>query len=466
MCMGAPTVKQTLLWFLELENSHESIDPSLRGTSVLEAARQSKFIEPGDEDGFANALLELHKLGRIKMTSHTLSESGGELLFRSNLNFELHQVTGMTSTSEGQLWAMNAAALDADASTGADSAAVDGKRKSYGATMTERALPEWPQDRKAVMVVHGRNGAANDAMFAFLKALGLKPLEWSELVKGTGKASPYVGEILDHAFGIAKASVVLFTPDDEAKLLDQFHNANEPPHERVLTPQARANVLFEAGMALAALPDATVLVELGSVRPFSDIYGRHVIRLEGDIEAQLEEIATRLETAGCKIDWDGEWQNVDGFVEALSHVPTADRAEILKQDHAAIGDLKEDMARWMRDRDAELERDKKVRTGKLASAGQHYSGAHINSHAQAQTNALHQYRDEVTLKRRAYRDLAAGDPGAPRFELTDESRAILARWREPVEISGVGGPHEVEDVTRPELEPSIREFESAGDGPE
>jgi hypothetical protein len=94
-------------------------------------------------------------------------------------------------------------------------------------------------DPKAVMVVHGRNSAARDAMFAFIQRLGLKPLDWNELIAGTGTAAPYVGEVLDHAFSTATAVLVLFTPDDEARLRDEFHHPDDDSYERDLTPQAR-----------------------------------------------------------------------------------------------------------------------------------------------------------------------------------------------------------------------------------
>ena len=66
---------------------------------------------------------------------------------------------------------------------------------------------------REVFVVHGRNAAARDAMFEFLRSLDLHPLEWSEAVSTTGKPSPYISEILDAAFSRAHAVVVLLTPD-------------------------------------------------------------------------------------------------------------------------------------------------------------------------------------------------------------------------------------------------------------
>jgi predicted nucleotide-binding protein len=167
--------------------------------------------------------------------------------------------------------------------------------------------PTSDADPRKVMVVHGRDDEARRAMFDFLRALGLAPMEWSSLVAETGSAAPYIGQVLTAAFATAKAVVVLFTPDDEGWLKEAFRKPDDPPEETQPTPQARSNVLFEAGMALGVHPDRTVLVELGKLRPFSDIYGRHVIRLNGT-EGPLHEIAHRLKTAGCEIaENNSEW---------------------------------------------------------------------------------------------------------------------------------------------------------------
>jgi predicted nucleotide-binding protein len=180
-----------------------------------------------------------------------------------------------------------------------------------------------PADPTKVMVVHGRDDDARRAMFGFLEAIGLVPLEWGELVAETGSAAPYIGQVLKNAFETAKAVVVLFTPDDEAWLKEAFHRPDDPPDEIQPTPQARPNVLFEAGMALGVHPDRTVLVELAKLRPFSDIYGRHVVRID-HTDKPLREIAKRLKTAGCavdesKVDW--------GAVEFPNRAVKSDTAE-------------------------------------------------------------------------------------------------------------------------------------------
>jgi hypothetical protein len=106
---------------------------------------------------------------------------------------------------------------------------------------------------------------------------------------------------------------VLFTPDDEAKLRDEFVGDNDPDYERRLTPQARPNVLFEAGMAFGIHPDRTVLVEIGQLRPFSDVFGRHVVRLNGTA-GPLRDIAGRLKAAGCAVDDGGDdWADPERF---------------------------------------------------------------------------------------------------------------------------------------------------------
>jgi predicted nucleotide-binding protein len=166
---------------------------------------------------------------------------------------------------------------------------------------------------KCVFVVHGRNTPLRDSMFAFLRATGLQPLEWSQAVKATGEGSPYIGHVLDTAFSMAQAIVVLMTPDDEARLRKEFHSATDDHFEKQLTAQARPNVLFEAGMAMGRDAKRTVLVQVGHLRPFSDISGRHVLRLKNSSPSR-QELADRLRTAGCDVDLSGtDWHNVGSF---------------------------------------------------------------------------------------------------------------------------------------------------------
>ena len=51
--------------------------------------------------------------------------------------------------------------------------------------------------KKSVFVVHGRNYSARDAAFNFLRSIHLEPIEWSQAVKLTGKASPNIIEIIE-----------------------------------------------------------------------------------------------------------------------------------------------------------------------------------------------------------------------------------------------------------------------------
>ena len=172
-------------------------------------------------------------------------------------------------------------------------------------------------DSRTVFVVHGRNNGARDSLFTFLRSIGLDPLEWSNARQLTGKPSPYIGEILDAAFSHAHAVVVLFTPDDEARLKEKFQTDSEPSHETKLTGQARPNVLFEAGMAMARHQDRTILVELGTLRPFSDIDGLHTVRMD-DSPSRRQELAQRLEDAGCPVNLRGtDWYTVGDFEGAV-----------------------------------------------------------------------------------------------------------------------------------------------------
>lgn len=170
-----------------------------------------------------------------------------------------------------------------------------------------------PTSAREVFVVHGRNIKARDELFILLRAFDLHPLEWEEAVQATGKPMPYVGEILEAAFSRAHAVVVLQTPDDEARLRKALRIPSDPPHEVSLSGQARPNVLFEAGMAMAWAQSRTVLVEIGELRPFSDVGGLHVVRLDGSSQSR-QVLAQRLELAGCPVNKQGSgWHSAGDF---------------------------------------------------------------------------------------------------------------------------------------------------------
>lgn len=170
-----------------------------------------------------------------------------------------------------------------------------------------------PVDPKMVFVVHGRNNKLRTELSAFLRAIGLSPMEWNRAVALTGKAAPFVGEVLDAGFSNAQAVVVLLTGDDEAILKSEFLTSRDPEYEKKLTPQPRPNVLFEAGMAFGIHPDRTILVELGELRTFSDILGRHIVRLD-DTPEKRNELAQKLVTAGCQVDLIGnDWLKAGSF---------------------------------------------------------------------------------------------------------------------------------------------------------
>jgi predicted nucleotide-binding protein len=123
----------------------------------------------------------------------------------------------------------------------------------------------------------------------------------------TEKSASYIGEILDAAFSNAQAIVVLLTGDDEARLREALRGTTESAYEVELTAQARPNVLFEAGMAMAYCPDRTVLVEFGYLRPFSDVAGRHSVKMDGSSKKR-QELAQRLQQAGCAVNIQGtDW---------------------------------------------------------------------------------------------------------------------------------------------------------------
>lgn len=178
-----------------------------------------------------------------------------------------------------------------------------------GSHSIQSVTPVTELDPRKVFVVHGRDEHARSGLLNFLRCLDLQPIEWSAAVEKVGHPNPYIREILDAAFSMASAVLIMFTPDDEAKLGDQFLGDRDNDVERTLTGQPRPNVLLEAGMALGLYPRRTVIVEMGSLRPISDLSGMHVVRLSNSVERR-QDLAQRLRLAGCQVNLEGRhWHN-------------------------------------------------------------------------------------------------------------------------------------------------------------
>jgi hypothetical protein len=137
-----------------------------------------------------------------------------------------------------------------------------------------------------------------------------------------------------------------------------------------------------------------------------------------------------------------------------------------EQADQALADLREDTDRWLRDRDDRLVVALRKTTNEMAARGLLHSGAHLAQLAGLKRDALHEYRDEMSLKRRQYRRVREQAPSVDRYQLTEAHRAILANWRAPATHPALeGSAIDIDDVTREELEPDLRRFELEGDPP-
>ena len=169
------------------------------------------------------------------------------------------------------------------------------------ASASELSAPESElRDRTRVMVVHGRNARARDAMFYFLRAVGLEPIEWEQAVAETGLGSPHSFDAVRAAMDVGQAVVVLLTAEDRAGLLPELAEG-ENDDDVELRGQPRQNVILEAGLAMGVDRSRTILVELGPIRRASDFEGLNAVRLSNAAERR-NALRTRLRSAGCAID--------------------------------------------------------------------------------------------------------------------------------------------------------------------
>ncbi len=177
----------------------------------------------------------------------------------------------------------------------------------------------------SVFVVHGRDVALRKSMFDFLRSLGLNPMEWEQAVDQAKGNNPDVGNIIETAMARVQAVVVMFSPDEMAHLKEQFWGADDKHGDGKPAGQARPNVIFEAGLALGAHPEKTIIVQIGKVRPFSDIAGKHLVKLS-DVVSTRNDLANRLAKIGCEVNRVGsDWTTAGTFLPTEPKIKKANK---------------------------------------------------------------------------------------------------------------------------------------------
>jgi predicted nucleotide-binding protein len=173
-----------------------------------------------------------------------------------------------------------------------------------------------PTRNNSIFVVHGRDTKLTDDMYSFLRAIGIYPMEWNEAIKAAkGGANPIVGDVINQAMKSVQGVLVLLAPDEDAKLKSKFaKDKDKKKGLHVLDGQPRPNVIFEAGLALGAHSEKTILVQVGDIREISDIAGKHMVQLS-NAPASRKTLALRLrDKLKFKINIDGDqWLEVGDF---------------------------------------------------------------------------------------------------------------------------------------------------------
>jgi predicted nucleotide-binding protein len=180
-----------------------------------------------------------------------------------------------------------------------------------------RSAPIGPGDKRSVFVVSGRDGEAAAALVQLLRAVGLSIIEWDHAVNKVGVPNPYVGDVVFTGLQMADAAVVVLTPDDLVQLRPDLLHADDGDVERAVQGQGRPNVFYEAGIADAYSRQRTVIVEVGSVKSFSDISGRLIVRYDGS-PSRRNALVERLRIAGLEPNTSGtDWLSVGDVAPSI-----------------------------------------------------------------------------------------------------------------------------------------------------
>jgi predicted nucleotide-binding protein len=203
------------------------------------------------------------------------------------------------------------------------------QRPIRSAAPVQAATAVDPDRSRRVFVIYGRDTDALRAVQDFIRDLDLLPVEFGEVEQLSDSAAPLVPNTVSQIFPYAQAVVALLTPDEIVMLHADLRRHTDGTHDRETGCQSRPNVFFEIGMALGVKPDQTIIVQIGDVRPFSDIVGRSVLRLDSGDAKVLHTFKQRLKRAGCPVNDQGtEWLRTDRFTSlaAMKRGPNGPRS--------------------------------------------------------------------------------------------------------------------------------------------
>ncbi len=265
-------------------------------------------------------VLPLENVTRIRISQS--EEPSSQIIQRLKLKDEASQVAVLGGPT--YKWRAAAAAQDVtdDYITGPPGAA-ESTVASPMASVNAGRPGDAETGRRSVFVIAGRDDRAIAAVVALLRALGLRVIEWEQAVAKTGVPNPYVGDVVETGLRMADAAVVLLTPDDVVRLRADLLRDDDGPDEREPGGQARPNAYYEAGFADAIGRDRTVIIEVGKVRPFSDVSGRHVVKYDGS-PGKRNALAERLRVAGLDVETSGDdWLVVGAVDDALASASLA-----------------------------------------------------------------------------------------------------------------------------------------------
>ncbi|MFE9187563.1 CATRA conflict system CASPASE/TPR repeat-associated protein [Micromonospora haikouensis] len=151
---------------------------------------------------------------------------------------------------------------------------------------------------RRVLVVGGPDPQARGRMHAFLRSLGLWPVEDEECVNATGEPTPDAIDEIYAGLRLAQTAVILVTPDEVSRPVDGTSEVSLRPDQ---------DVLLRAGLAMGVYANRIVLVVAGPARLPQSMRGFKPIALD-DSPRCRKIIANRLKLAGCPVNTTGtEW---------------------------------------------------------------------------------------------------------------------------------------------------------------